>query len=179
MSRINRQFKPLPLDESGLRDLALAYVGRFATTRARLVVYLERKLRERGWAPETPADPVATAERLAELGYIDDAAFARMKAGQMRQKGLGARRLEQRLRGDGVGEDERGPVVEEARMAAADTARAFARRRRIGPFAAQPVDAATRARQISAFVRAGHDFSTARFWVDRAPGDFPQEDGCD
>jgi hypothetical protein len=32
----------------------LGYAGRYATTRARLAAYLERKLRERGWSG--PAD---------------------------------------------------------------------------------------------------------------------------
>ena len=39
-----------PLDAEKLRELALAYVGRFATTRARLSTYLERKIRERALA---------------------------------------------------------------------------------------------------------------------------------
>ena len=38
-----------PLDEAGLNELALAYVARYATSRAKLLAYLARKLRERGW----------------------------------------------------------------------------------------------------------------------------------
>ena len=47
----NRERRVLqPLDEQGLNGLALRYVERFATTRAKLRAYLDRKLRERGWA---------------------------------------------------------------------------------------------------------------------------------
>ncbi|HEX6741396.1 MAG TPA: RecX family transcriptional regulator, partial [Sphingomicrobium sp.] len=53
---------PAPLDEQRLDELALRYVGRFATTRAKLRSYLERKLRERGWKGNRPADAEAIAE---------------------------------------------------------------------------------------------------------------------
>ncbi len=56
-----------PLDKSALDELALRYVGRFATTRAKLISYLGRKLRERGWAGSREADVAAVADRLAEL----------------------------------------------------------------------------------------------------------------
>ena len=38
-----------PLNAAKLEELALGYVGRFATSRAKLLSYLKRKLRERGW----------------------------------------------------------------------------------------------------------------------------------
>jgi regulatory protein len=38
-----------PLDQAALQELALRYVGKYATTRAKLRAYLGRKLRERGW----------------------------------------------------------------------------------------------------------------------------------
>ena len=74
---------PPPLDEAKLRDLALHYAARFATTRLKLLRYLARKLKERGWAGAQPADLDALAERLAELGYVNDAAFAAMKSRAM------------------------------------------------------------------------------------------------
>ena len=70
MTRVPR--RPVPaLDRPALERLALRYVERFATTRGRLTDYLRRKIRERGWDGEM-ADPAAIAERMAELGYIDD-----------------------------------------------------------------------------------------------------------
>ena len=79
MSR--RKFAPSaepsrPLDPAGLKALALSYVGRYATTRARLRAYLARKVAARGWdgADEPPLNEIV--ERCAELGYVDDAGFA-------------------------------------------------------------------------------------------------------
>ena len=66
-----------PLDEAKLGELAVHYVGRFATSRAKLTTYLNRKLKERGWAGARPADPGAVAERLAGLGYERQRASAR------------------------------------------------------------------------------------------------------
>ena len=71
--------------------LALRYVERFATTRGKLSDYLTRKIRERGWAGERPADPVAVAQRMADLGYVNDRLYAEAKAGAMTRRGLGAK----------------------------------------------------------------------------------------
>jgi hypothetical protein len=42
-----------------MRQLALFYVGKYATTQAKLSGYLARKTRERGWDDERPADIAA------------------------------------------------------------------------------------------------------------------------
>ena len=66
--RHDRQRRPRPpLSAEKLNELALAYVGRFATTRARLRTYLRRKVRERGWDDGSPPDFEAIAERLRPL----------------------------------------------------------------------------------------------------------------
>ena len=52
---------PKPLDEDALRDLALRHVARFATSRGKLLAYLNRKLRERGWAGDLAAPPPRSA----------------------------------------------------------------------------------------------------------------------
>src|SRR5438045_1268611 len=92
-TRPNRDRRPPPpLDRSSLERLALRYVERFATTRARLVSYLVRKIRERGWEGDA-ADPAALADKLAGLGYIDDRAFGEARARAMARRGLGKRRV--------------------------------------------------------------------------------------
>lgn len=156
---------PKPLDEQTLKDLALHYLGRFATTRARLVQYLQRKLRERGWVGEEPPDCEAIADRCAELGYVDDAAFAEMKSGALLRRGFGPRRVEQALHAAGVSEADRAPVRDAGRGQATTAAIAFARRKRIGPFADEGADPDRRRKQLQAFIRAGHDFTLARSLV--------------
>lgn len=160
-----RRRPPRPLDAQRLEELALRYVARFATTAAKLEGYLARKLRERGWEDERPADPAAIAARFAELGYIDDEAYARARAGGLLRSGYGARRIDQALRGAGIAEDLRVDARpgERARREAALT---LARKRRFGPFAAEPPDRERRERQIAAMIRAGHGFDDARAVVD-------------
>src|SRR3990167_3867056 len=82
-----RKARP-PLNRLSLGELALAYVARFATSRKKLADYLRRKVRERGWEGEEDVPIGEIVERIGELGYVDDAAFAMSKAQAMRARGL-------------------------------------------------------------------------------------------
>ena len=52
-----------PLNRERLHELALFYLGKFATTRAKLSTYLNRKLRERGWEGLEPPEIEQFVER--------------------------------------------------------------------------------------------------------------------
>lgn len=148
--------------------MALGYVARFATSAGKLRDYCRRKLRERGWegadegAP--PPDVEALVGRMVRAGYVDDAGFARMKAGALRRRGLGSARVEQTLRAAGIAdevrEDVRGSELERR-----DAAVTLARRRRLGPFAVTR-DPALREKQLATLIRAGHPLDIARRIVD-------------
>ena len=160
-----------PLDESKLNELALRYVGRFATTRSKLRSYLSRKLRERGWDGAREADPERIAERFAEQGYINDAAYALAKSQALTGRGYGKRRVLERLREAGVAEDDGAAARDHADSEAIEAALRFARRRRIGPFATEPItDPRVREKALGAMIRAGHGFAIARAIVALAPG---------
>ncbi len=167
--RNRRQPRP-PLDQGKLDELALRYVGRFATTRSKLSAYLSRKLRERGWAGEREADVAAIAERLAGLGYIDDAAYALAKTRSLSARGYGARRVRQSLHSAGVGEADSAGAHQLAEAERVEAALRFARRRRLGPFADSRAERAERERGIAAMIRAGHAFGLARAIVALEPG---------
>ena len=152
-----------PLDAARLEDLALAYVARYATSAARLQAYLSRKIRERGFEGDDPGIP-AIVDRFLELGYIDDAAFARTRSEGLLARGYGRKRVAEALRAAGIEEDlreELAPNEWEERQAALK----LARRRRFGPFG-ESRDLERREKQIAAMVRAGHRFETARALVD-------------
>ena len=168
MSRDPRRPLP-PLDQPALERAALRYVERYATTRAKLVGYLNRKLRERG--AEGAVDVDALADRMAELRYVDDRAFAEARVASMTRRGLGARRVQDALRPAGVGAEDAGEFRETLEEGAEDAALAFARRKRIGPFAAVPVERDRREKQIAAMVRAGHAPALARRIVGLEPSD--------
>lgn len=166
---------PPPLDGAALDALALSYVARFATSSGRLSAYLKRKLRERGWAEETPPDLAAIAARMAEHRYLDDAAYAAAKGDGLRRRGYGARRIETALDHDGIA----APLRAAARGSETErrhAALAFARRKRFWPYSAAPcLDPATRRKQLAAFLRAGHGLDLVRRVMDAASLDDLEE----
>lgn len=158
-----------PLNEAALSELGLRYVGKYATTRSKLRAYLARKLRERGWDGALDPDLDALADRFAELGYVDDAAFAIAKSRSLAGRGYGKRRLAEQLKHAGITEEDSREALGAAETAAVSAALRFAQRRRIGPFAAQMADPRARERAIAAMVRAGHDSVLARKIVGLEP----------
>lgn len=179
-----------PMDARRLRDLALHYVGRYATSKARLVRYLSRKIGEVGWADGAPpVDLPSLAREFEELGYISDSGYAQMRANGMAERGFGHRRIEQDLRANGIddsvraqllriGGDENDPNdFDPQRLLALDrnaAAITFARKKRIGPFAKSLADPDLRRKQTAQMLRAGHDFDIVRKLVNAGPGDEPE-----
>ncbi|MBV7265092.1 regulatory protein RecX [Erythrobacter ani] len=177
-----RRKKSRPLDESLLRDLALSYAARFATTGSKLEAYLARKIRERGVAEDDDGrscdlDVPALVSRLIELGYVDDDAYARMKTRDLTSRGYGARRVEQALWAAGVEDtvrEDNAPGEYRCREAAI----MLATKRRFGPFgrSAEDEDAPqdrdehrkAREKQVAAMLRAGHQYEHVRFILDAA-----------
>lgn len=185
----DRREKP-PLDARRLRDLALHYVGRYATSKARLVRYLSRKIAEAGWAEDSPpVDLLSLALEFEELGYISDSGYAQMRANGLASRGYGHRRIEQDLRVNGIDDSLRSQLLrigdewDDAetisaqimepldRKAAAIT---FARRKRIGPFADTNADSDLKRKQMAQMLRAGHDFEIVRKLVQAQPGSLPE-----
>ncbi|WP_240505983.1 RecX family transcriptional regulator [Erythrobacter colymbi] len=174
-----------PLGEAQLRDLALHYAARFATTAARVEAYLLRKIRERGIAEDAEGltveiDVPALVARLVELGYVDDDAYARMRARDLGGRGYGARRVDESLRHAGVGEGLRrqhAPGEAAGRRAAA----LMAAKRRLGPFGARDAEAdplaARKAHEkaVAAMLRAGHQYEHVKFILGAGHADDVEE----
>lgn len=169
-SRNRPQRAPIPLTETALQDLALRYVGKYATTRAKLRTYLARKIRERGWDGQREPDLEALASRFAELGYVDDASYALGQSRSLAARGYGKRRLADKLRMAGVGEADGKSATAHADSEAVKAAVRYAERRRIGAFAAALGDLPQRQKWIAAMVRAGHPFGLARALSVMTPG---------
>ena len=162
-----RRRKRAELTAQSLEELALSYVARFSTTAKKLEMYCHRKLRERGWsADERGGPPVdAIVARLVEKGYVDDAAYARMRSEGLLRRGYGERRVEQALFAVGVAETDRIDIgVAQARHAALH----MAKKRHFGPFGrdGRPEDRAVREKQVAAMLRAGHSLDSARQLTD-------------
>jgi regulatory protein len=181
----NRRGKVVtPLDAPRLNELALAYVARFATSGGRLSAYLNRKLRERGWAGDVPPDVPTLVAAMIGRGYVDDAGFALARGAGMMRRGYGARRIAQTLTHDGIAP---ALVVQASgtELARRQAALAFAQRRRLGPFGRGSgengdlchgrLDPATRTRQVAAMLRAGHPLSAAHALIEAADAAAAQE----
>lgn len=161
---------PPPLDEARLRNLALHYVGKYATTQAKLATYLVRKIRERGWSNDRPADIDALVSQFAELGYVNDAQFAEARSRSFVSRGYGKRRLDEDLRASGITEGDAADANEHMVESEFTAAQNFARRKRIGPFASEVAPPEKQQKQLQGFLRAGHGFELAKRFVRAEPG---------
>lgn len=152
------------LNYQQLRDFALRYVGRYATSCFKLSQYLKRKIGQAEWTDSREPDEAVTdiVEQFRELGYIDDAEWARQKARSLTARGYGPKRFGQEMHKGGIASDnqtEARNIIETSALANAIT---YARKRRFGPFAPSPPDPATRQKHLAAMMRAGHSFGTAQ-----------------
>ena len=172
-SRQRREKRPpKPLTAESLGELALAYVGRFATSKAKLAHYLGRKLRERGWEGEGAADIEALIEKIVGYGYVNDAAYAETTARSLVRRGFGKRRIASAIYAAGIDDIDSiaaRQVGEDARISAALR---LAEKRRWGPYANERLsDPAVREKRIAVFLRAGHDARLARAILALGPGE--------
>ncbi len=157
-----------------MERLALFYAGRYATTRAKLAAYLQRKVKERGWDGEGGPDIVRLVERFSELGYVNDRAFASSRAASLQRRGYGERRLDQALYVAGIEAEDAAEAKEQARSGAWESAIRFAERKKLGPFAQVEADRAGRQKALAAMLRAGHPLEVARRLVSAPPGAVPK-----
>lgn len=172
----SRPDKSPPLDAEELERLGLYYAGRYATTRAKLVGYLRRKLGERGWSGAGAPPVEALAERFARLGYVDDRAFASARAASLLRRGYGERRVDQALRSAGIAEADGAEARAAAEAEALAAAHRFARRRRLGPYAAAAPDRDSRHKAAAAMLRAGHRLDVVREVLGTSSADLPEPD---
>lgn len=166
MSRNRR--KSAPLDPARLEELALSYLARFATSSAKLEAYLQRKVRERGVDEGVgQLDVAGLVQRMVDLRYVDDEAYAKARSAGLLRKGYGARRVDQALRFAGIGEQTRDEVAPDEH-ASRNAAFMLARKRGFGPFGEglDRSDPKKREKQIAAMIRAGHGFDVARSIID-------------
>ncbi len=167
---------PPPLDDARLRGLALHYVGKYATTRTKLTTYLARKIRERGWSDDYPADIDALVSQFSALGYVNDAHFAEARSRSFVARGYGKRRLDEDLRASGIVESDATGANEHMSESGFVAAQNYARRKRIGPYAAEIAPPEKQQKQLQGFLRAGHSFAVARRFVFAEPGTVLEDD---
>ena len=171
--RKTKQKKPPPLPTRETLDrAALRYLERFDSSAANLRRVLAGHVRRAARAHSELDVPAAERlvdeliERYLASGLLDDARYAESLARGLRGRGASRRGIQHKLRARGVDAE----AIDEAIASAGrdsddaelDAARAFVRRRRLGPHRPEPERAERYQRDLAALARAGFSFEVAR-----------------
>lgn len=186
-ARKERDAGPAPTREV-LHEAGLGYITRTAATATTLRRALERKVT--AWArlaqktrdaEEVAADVARTREtieaviaRFREVGLVNDAAFAEARVRGLSRAGRSRRAIGAHLAAKGIDAETTRRVLPHDASAELAAALTFARKRRIGPYAREPVeDRAQKQKALAAMARAGFDWDTCEraFRMDREEAD--------
>jgi regulatory protein len=169
---------PGPVSAAWLERAALSYLERYSASaemlRRTLARRVEKRARARGEDGAAFADMVeATVARAVGAGLVDDARFARARLATLRRRGASNRGASAKLAAKGVPTDIVAAAMatereEEAESGAVEeaAARAYAKRRRLGPHRPAEAREANRARDLAAMARAGFSYGLARSVID-------------
>jgi regulatory protein len=152
-----------PPDEASLREAALNYLARYATTEAGLRLALHRRIdrwmREAAGrddvterAAAAKASVPGIVARMVELGLLNDAAFAESRARGLALSGRSRRAIAARLMAKGIDTERAHAVLPEGEQSELVSALILARKRRIGAFRTVAED---RNRELGVLARAG------------------------
>ncbi|MCE7026660.1 regulatory protein RecX [Jiella avicenniae] len=167
-----------PVSADWLMRAAGYYLERYASSTENLRRVLRRKVKRRAAAAGEDADqhePLieATLARFAELGFLDDRAYASARLSSLRRKGTSRTMAAAKLKEKGVPREIVETTLDEDETGEADAAAAYARRRRFGPHRS-PGRGDRRDKEIAAMLRAGFSFRLAVAAID---GTIAAEDG--
>jgi regulatory protein len=171
---------PKPISPNWLERAALHYLERYSAStemlRRTLARRVEKRARLRGEDPAAFAEMIAaTVARAVSAGLVDDARFTDTRLATLRRRGTSSRGVSAKLAAKGVSRDvveaamqaEREAMPDGAAEAIEDqAARAYAKRRRLGPYRRPDLRAAHRDRDLAALARAGFAYGLARRVID-------------
>ena len=154
-----------------LRNSALHYLDRYATSSAHLRRLLLNKVARsaRAHGTDAAAGAAAVEALIAEFlgaGVLDDARYAEDRALILFRRGASARAIRGALLAKGVAPESIETALERLGAEAAETelaaALAYARRRRLGPYRSPQARAAMREKDLAALGRRGFGYDLAR-----------------
>jgi len=157
---------PRKVTTAYLQRAAMSYLERYASSAENLRRVLRRKVDKR--CRLRGEDPVEFHEMIDEvvakslkIGLIDDTRYAEARVATLRRRGGSARAIQAKLSAKGVDRGTIAAALEGEEGDEEQAARAFARRRKLGPF--RPGERAPyRDKDLAAMARAGFRFDVAR-----------------
>lgn len=179
-----RKARPAPaVSAAWLERVALHYLDRYSASTQMLRRMLARRVDKRARARDEPPEQHAalveeTVARAVRAGLVDDKRFTLARLATLRRRGTSTRGAGAKLAAKGVA---RG-LVEEALSQERDdaapdadaeeqAARAYLRRRRLGPHRQPQLRDAHRERDLAAMGRAGFPYALAKSLIDAEPDD--------
>ncbi|MBD2747469.1 regulatory protein RecX [Microvirga sp. BT688] len=157
---------PRKVTAAYLQRAAMSYLERYASSAENLRRVLRRKVdkrcRLRGEDPAEFHEMIdEVVARSLKIGLIDDTRYAEARVATLRRRGGSARAIQAKLSAKGVDRGTIAAALEGEEGDEAQAARAFARRRKLGPF--RPGERAPyRDKDLAAMARAGFRFDVAR-----------------
>jgi len=151
-----------PLEPQELEAAALRYLNRFDCSVQKLRRHLASLMRRRAGdhaALEAHLETLLT--RYQASGVLDDARFAGNLAGRLQERGGSRRAIVEKLRRRGITSGVAQAAVVTSPQSELEAARAYVRRRRLGPFRPEAERQPNRQRDLAALARTGFDHETA------------------
>ena len=157
---------PRKVTPAYLQRAAMAYLERYASSADNLRRVLRRKVdkrcRLRGEDPAEFQDMIdEVVARSLRSGLIDDTRYAEARVATLRRRGGSARAIQAKLSAKGIDRSTIAAALEGEDSDEEQAARAFARRRKLGPFRTGE-RAPYREKDLAAMARAGFRFDVAR-----------------
>ncbi len=166
---------PKKITPKYLNNVALWYLGRYASSAANLKRVLMRRVNKS--CAHHGDDVAAATEMVDELvarfvssALLDDRQYAAARAASLHRRGLGARRIRAQLFAKGLDPADIDAALESLGDSSADpefdAACAYARRRRLGPWGRPEGREARREKELASMGRAGFIWNLARRIID-------------
>jgi regulatory protein len=164
---------PKPVTPQSLRNAALNYIDKFATSRENLRQVLMRRVQKSNYYHDTSVqDGIDWIEellnKLEEAKFINDRIYAEGRAGALHRKGTSLKVIRLKLIEKGISEDDIAFALEaleeetDSDNLERDAAIALARRRRLGPWRLPEKRADFKEKDLAAMARAGFSYDMAR-----------------
>lgn len=162
--------QPRKITQSSLRNIALYYLQRYASSKENLKRVLMRRVHKSAQVHELDMDEATgwvdqLVDQLAASGMVDDRTYAEGKMRSLYRRGASPNKISQTLRHKGVSaeiiEETLAILYESAVDPTLVAAIRLAKRRRLGPYCQRGSRQERAQKDLASLARAGFDYQTA------------------